>query len=114
MAAALAQRRAQVAELTQQHWTLRQIAAKLGVTKRTVSRDRLAIGISHPRNRPWTAQDQSRAKQLLADGCSLADVAATLGRNPSTVHGRFKGMGWTDEQTGAYNAMRAWERRVLG
>lgn len=111
---AIAERRRRVAELTRTGMTLRQVAKAVGVTRRTVSRDRVALGITKPPPPPWTQAEDDRALQLLADGCSLRDVSDTLDRNYEAVCYRFRHLGWTNAQTGAYNAMRAWEKRVLG
>jgi DNA-binding NarL/FixJ family response regulator len=111
----VAERQAVVVDLTREGWTADAIAARLGVTQRTVFRDRQKMHISRPRSKPWTEQEQRRAQELIDDGYSLMEVARTLHRHVVTVtnHG-FKGQGWTAEQTGQYNALRKWEKRVFG
>lgn len=109
-----AERRAMVAELTRDGFTLDQIAERLGVTHRTVSRDRLALGIAQPAVPSFTDDEYRRARALIDDGYSLMEVARTLHRDVNTICKRFKGQGWTPAQTGQYNALRGLERRVLG
>lgn len=100
------ERRDVVAKLTAEGWTLDQIAKHLGVTQRMISRDRVKKGIAQPPSKPWTADEDRRCRELLADGESLAEVARTLGRNIDTIATRYRGQGWTAHQTGQYNRLR--------
>lgn len=108
------ERREQVAELTRKGHSAREIAALLKTTTRTVTRDRRAAGLTRPAHRKWSPAEHRRALELLADGCSLREVASTLQRNPKTIKTRFKGMGWTHQQRGEYIAMRKLEKRMWG
>lgn len=111
--ASRAERRNMVAELTWEGWTLVEIAARLGVTTRTVGRDREKTKISRPAAKRWTEEEQRRAQELIDDGYSLMEVARTLGRHVNTIadHG-FKGQGWTPEQVGQFNALRTLRKRL--
>ena len=108
-----AERRQAVADLTWEGWTLDAIAARLGVTPRTVSRDREAMKITRPWPPRFTDDEHRRAQELIADGYSLAEVARTLHRHVNTVasHG-FKGQGWTPEQVGQFNALTALRKQL--
>jgi DNA-binding NarL/FixJ family response regulator len=113
-AQAVAKRRLLVKLLTWEGLNTKQIAAHLNICTRTVVRDRHISGVVRPANRPWTEQEHIRAKQLIADGASITETAKTLGRSVSTIQVRFVGEGWTPEQTGQYNMMRRYEKRMLG
>jgi lambda repressor-like predicted transcriptional regulator len=108
----VAERRTVVAELSAEGWTLDQLAALLDTTPRTISRDRDALGIKAPPHRPWTEDDERRARELLADGESLKEVARTLGRNVDTIGDRFRGQGWTPHEVGQYNKLRKLRRAL--
>lgn len=111
----LAERRAVVAALTWEGWSAQQIAARLDVTARTVCRDRAKIGgVARPRPAPFSDDEYRRAQQLLDDGCSLSEVARTLGRDVATICRRFRGQGWTREQTGQFNKLVAMRHAVEG
>lgn len=92
-----AERRALVVRLRRAGVSRETIAAHLGVSVRTVERDLRAAGVVAP-HRPWTAADDSRARELIADGCSLAEVARTLGRPRTVIRRHFPGRGWTQAQ----------------
>jgi IS30 family transposase len=65
-----------------------------------VHRIRARYGLS-ARVRPstrYTDDEIARVESMLADGCSLAEVARTLGRNRQSVWRKFRGRGWTREQ----------------
>jgi IS30 family transposase len=112
MKAKIAERRRQVVTLTQQGWSLGDIAERLGVTDRTVARDRLACGIAHPKAPPMSTDELAQAQQLLDDGASYLEVARSLGRNHQTIAQRFPGQGWTAEQTGQYLQLLALRKKL--
>jgi len=101
-----------VAKLTRQGWSAQQIADHLNVTTRTVTRSRKRSGVDKPPPQWMTAEEIARAEQMLDDGASLTEVARTLDRHPVSIWKRFPGRGWTDEQTGQYNALRHLEARL--
>jgi hypothetical protein len=43
-----------------------------------------------PGNRPWTLEDEARLRSLIADGTSIALVAAKLKRTITAIRGRAK------------------------
>ena len=99
-------RREAVRELASQGFSTRSIAAQLGMGRRTVQRDRVALGIpSKPPPRPLTAEEVAKAQAMLADGCSCLDVARTLGRTHKTILSRFREHVWTPTQIGQYARM---------
>lgn len=114
IAGRLKDRREVVALLTGEGWSAHQIAVQLGVTPRTVGRDRVILGIAEPGPRYFTAEEDRRALAMLTDGASLAEVARTLGRSQRTIYKRYPHMGWTPSQTGEYNSLRAFREWVLG
>lgn len=107
-----AERRKVVAELTWEGWTLDAIAARLNVTPRTVSRDRDELKITQPWPSRFTDDEYRRAQELLDDGYSLQEVARTLHRNVETIAKRFRGRGWSPEQTGQYNRLLALRKQL--
>lgn len=70
----------------------RDIAAFLGVTVRMVQRDREILRLSKPKPSPMTADEIAKARELIEDGCSLTEVAATLNRSSSTIGKYCKGL----------------------
>lgn len=107
----IAKRRDAVMRWVEQGFTSPDIAKHLGVTERTIERDREALGIALTPRR-WTNEEHLRAVTLIAYGCSLTEVADTIGRSRSSVWHRFKGMGWTPQQCGEYGGMRKLQRRL--
>jgi DNA invertase Pin-like site-specific DNA recombinase len=80
-----------------------QIARRMDVSVKTVERVKRDIGMirggvratSRP---PLTDEQRARAQAMLADGCSQAEVARTLGASRDQIRHAFKGQGWTAEQ----------------
>lgn len=107
------ERREAVAALTREGLLTYEIAARLNINRRTVARDRVALGIGLPGATPYTDEEHLRALEMLRDGCSLIEVARTLGRNECTIRQRYRGMGWSPREIGQYNHLRA-QRRALG
>ena len=85
------ERRDRVAQLTHQGHTAKHIANLLGVTKRTVVRDRAARGIAQPKAPLLTPDELERAHAMLEDGASYDEVARTLGRATTAFRHRFPG-----------------------
>jgi len=114
----VASRRELVAKLTADGWSATQIAKRLGVTDRTVQRDRKATGcLQGEPYEPLSAEELERARVLVEDGCSRQEVARTIGRSAHAIRRHVPESGWTREQTNAHLAalrrlkvrMRAWE-----
>jgi IS30 family transposase len=89
------ERRDRVTELTRQGLTAKQIAEQLGVTERTISRDRAARGITQPTAPRVTESEFARAKEMLDDGASYEEVARTLRRSHTAFRHRFPGYSLT-------------------
>ena len=84
-------RRDRVTQLTRQGHTAKQIGELLGVTKRTVARDRTATGCAQPKAPLLTQDELERAHAMLEDGASYEEVARTLHRSHTAFRHRFPG-----------------------
>ena len=96
------QRRPIVAEYVRQGLDNQQIATQLGVSERTVIRDKRALGLAAPVIPPLPPEKWVEAKQLLDEGAPYSEVARTIGRSWQRVQHRFPGMGWTRQDAGRY------------
>lgn len=88
--------------------TTRHIAAELGVTTRTVQRWRETTGRKRrldPRpTRP--ASEHEQARRLLEDGCSITEVARTVGVTWVTIRKWFPDApAWSKREAGLYRQM---------
>lgn len=94
-----------VGELTRQGWTTESLCVELGMSDKTVVRYRRAAGVLQPTPQWFTAEELELADKLLADGCSYAEAARTLGRPgcATSLRLRFPGRGWDAATTGAFN-----------
>jgi DNA-binding CsgD family transcriptional regulator len=99
-------RRDRVTQLTRQGHTAKHIANLLGVTPRTVTRDRAARGITQPQPTRVTETEFARAKAMLEDGASYEEVARTLHRSHTAFRHRFPGY--------TLSTAEASQRAVLG
>lgn len=83
--------------------SLDEIADEMGVTERTVSRHKRALGLSAPKA-PFRPLEEwlPKADRLLEEGYSQLAVSEVLGVGSSTVSKYFPGRGWTDKQKGTY------------
>ena len=88
-------RRDRVTQLTRQGHTAKHIANLLGVTPRSVTRDRAARGITQPKAPPVTETEFARAHAMLEDGASYEEVARTLRRSHTAFRHRFPGYALT-------------------
>jgi DNA-binding CsgD family transcriptional regulator len=107
------ERKRRVVELTRQGLSAQVIADMLGVNERTVVRDRVDEGVAQlwcGRN-AMTAEELERAEELLDDGCSMAEVARTLGRHDMTLRHHFPGRSWDPQQTAEYATLMRLRRR---
>lgn len=101
-------RRQEVLHRTNQGQSLTTIVSALGVTERTIHRDRVALGIAGTNPPQLTATEKARARMLLDDGASYIETARTLGRSDKAIARHFPGYGWTRQQGNEYrDAMRA-------
>jgi DNA-binding CsgD family transcriptional regulator len=95
-------REEEVVRLTAKGMSATQIAERLGVHYRTVVRYRTRAGVAQPVRNPWTESELQRCESLLADGCSLAEVARTVrGHEGGNIyrHPRLRGKGWSNQQS---------------
>jgi hypothetical protein len=99
-----------VRRMTEANRSARVIAEQLKISPNTVLRMRQELGISGRRNRPWEQYEIEKAAMLFEDGCSLSEVARTVGRSVSSVRLKFPGQCWTQDQTNDYN--RSLERKA--
>lgn len=105
-----------VAELTRQGLSTRQIAERLGVSHRTVTRARRHTGTSlgpaecRPR---YTPEFLAKVDQHLTDGWSLVEIARTYGVGEQNIGKHFPGRGWTKEQASELAVMRKAENRLM-
>lgn len=97
-----AKHREQVALLTRKGYTAPQIAESLGISTRTVQRHRRTTGVAAEASVPFTEDELERARELLDDGVSYAEVGRTLGRSPTWLPVHLPGYAWTRQQSGAY------------
>ena len=106
-------RREQVVTMTRRGMTADQIAETLSITARTVLRHRVAAGIAQPAPARVTDAQWQTAERMLDDGCSLAEIARTIGANPTTVAAHYPGRGWTKQQVGEWRAFMRKANRQL-
>ena len=106
-------RREQVTTMTRRGMTADQIAETLGITARTVLRHRVAAGIAQPAPMRVTDAQWQTAERMLQDGCSLAEIARTIGADPKTIATHFPGRGWTKQQVGEWRAFMRKANRQL-
>ena len=106
-------RREQVTAMTRQGMTAKQIGEALGIASRNVVRYRVAAGITQPASVRVTDAQWQAAARMLQDGCSLAEIARTIGANPSTVAAHYPGRGWTKQEVGEWRAFMRKANRQL-
>lgn len=88
-------RRERVLALTRRGQSARTIANTLGTTRRTINRDRHALGITKEPPKATTPEQWARADVLIADGCSISEVARTIGVSWGVVKDRYPDAGWS-------------------
>jgi hypothetical protein len=99
-----AARRARVVALTREGRSATDIAFILGISVRSVTRNRALAGLTANYVRPPVpSEDQLlAAKWLLVDGASYPEVARTLGFNATTWRKHFPGYAWSRSEAGAH------------
>ena len=100
----LAARRAEVARLTRAGKSAAEIAVALGVTQRTITRDRKAVGVALPRHPGIPADTIAEIGRLLDDGASVTEAAKTVGCSEPSVRRYYPGRAWTRSQVAAWGA----------
>ena len=112
--AAQGERRIEVEQLTKAGFSAPQIASKLRIHQRTVRRYRHLSGLSQSTPPSLTDAQVAWAEAALNDGASIAEVSRTLRGSPKTAMSRrFKGRGWSREETGRYARMSREANRLL-
>lgn len=94
-----------VAELSRRGVSAALIAEQLGITHRSVNRIK-ARQTGVETSRRFTAEEIARVEDMLSDGCSLSEIARTIGRSPGSVRKRWRGQGWTKSAGGELGALR--------
>jgi hypothetical protein len=109
-------RRRRVVQLTREGRSAQEISEILGVKKRSVTRIRRRAEVHADYVAPYITEEMiEQARQLLLDGASYADVAATVGMSPRRLRARLPGMGWSYQQVGKWSQLqRKTGHRVLG
>jgi transposase len=99
---ARAARREQVARLTRSGHSATDIAFILGVSIRTVTRNRALAGLTVGYIRPSEPSEEqlAAAKAMLLDGACYPEVARTLGFSATTWRKRIPGFEWSYSQSG--------------
>lgn len=108
--AAAAARRDRIIEYTRKGFSASLIADIEKVTPRSVFRIRHQTGMSQGGPpKPLTEDELATAASMLDDGCSIAEVARTLGRHYPTLAKYFPGRGWSKEDAARF---AAWSFRM--
>lgn len=84
--------------------TITQMAEALGVTERSVSRYKLAFGLTQCQTgyRPLPEGWKDQAEALFNEGYSQMAVAELVGVSAGTVARHFPGRGWNRSEIGSY------------
>lgn len=102
-------------DLLAQGLTVKEVAARMGCTNRTVERAKKDLGLTNDRggaNR-MTEQDKALILTHLDDGASLAEIHRTTGWTHDTLRRHFPGRAWNRKQVGEHAAiMRRYGARL--
>lgn len=104
----------QVVDMTKFGMTLEQIAEQSGFSIPHVRRIQAKLMGPRGSRRPYTCDELERIETMLDDGCSLAEIARTLGRNRHALSRRFAGRGWTRQQVAEWLVLQREIARVSG
>lgn len=87
----------------------KELADKLGVSIRHVSRLRSQVNMPGKSARPrtWTEEALAQAKELLDDGAGYREASATTHIPRTTLRGRFPGMGMSSSEAGKIGVLLA-------
>ena len=101
-----------VVVMTEQGASAGEISLALGITKRTVQRIRVRMGVGQPPARPVTEEEFAAAEVMLKDGASICEVARTLGRDDGAFIRRFPQYKWGRSQVAQSAALGRWFARL--
>lgn len=102
-------RRERVVQASRRGESAASIAEREGITKRSVTRIRREVGIAQPVVAPaLTPEKVAAAEAFLADGCSYAEVARTIGCGVNALKRRFPGQGWTRAESASFMQAQRW------
>lgn len=94
-----------VKKMTLEGLNAKEIAIRLGISRRQVLRLRRKTGVIRERAPVMTEEEIERARILLEDGCPYNEVARTLGRCPETIRNRFPGFGLSKQEVALYSGV---------
>ena len=66
---------------TSEHLPVREIAERLGRSRRAVEHVLQANNVRRPAHQPWTSDELQRLAELRAQGVSLANISREIGRS---------------------------------
>lgn len=78
-------RRQRVVMMTLQNYTAREIAMRLGVTERTITKDRAATGVSRTKSPTDTTERREKVAALTHEGWTIAKIAELLRVTERTI-----------------------------
>ena len=85
--------------------TLAECAAEVGLSIWGVRDARRRLGIQGPPRNPLPPDVTERARAMVDDGCSFAEIARTLAIGEATLRRHFPGRSWTTDQVADWNRM---------
>lgn len=99
-----------IVEMSRQGMLVKTIADKLHISQRTVERYRDRTNTKAFEHKPLTEAELARAKELLEDGASYADVGRTIGRSPHAIRKRIPGYSWPLSQCSQLGLAMRWNK----
>ena len=96
--------RAKFTELTQDGWTIKELAKHFECDPRTISRLRKSLNLPADTRRFMTAERRANIEAMLDDGWSFAEISRTEGAHEETLRIHFPGRQWTRRQQVEYVA----------
>lgn len=103
--------RQELAELTEQGWTLQRLAGHFNVNPASISRLRTSLGIS--RKPAMTEARRQRIANMIEDGWSHAEIGRTEGATPKTLRRHFPGTAWDNATAVQYRTTLRTDRQTF-